>query len=59
MITLERIATHGFLVLTVGLAPLLIYSRLIGMALILNGLLEDAYAHRLKNAVEELSELLA
>lgn len=46
------------LVLFIGLAILLAYSRLFGMGVLWQGLLDDQYLRVFKNAAEETSELL-
>jgi hypothetical protein len=56
---MARMMTTRFtLVMTIGLALLLAYSRLIGMGLIWKELLDDGYVRAVKNAVEESAELL-
>lgn len=46
------------IIMTIGLALLLAYSRLIGMGALWQGLLEDGYVRVVKNAVEESAEVL-
>ncbi|HEX7113493.1 MAG TPA: hypothetical protein VF193_00020 [Steroidobacter sp.] len=54
----RMMATRFTLVMTIGLALLLAYSRLLGMGLPWKEMLEDGYVRAVKNAVEESAELL-
>lgn len=51
-------ASRFTIVMTIGLALLLAYSRLLGMGALWQGLMEDGYTRVVKNAVEESAELL-
>jgi hypothetical protein len=53
------LASRSGMALTIGLALLLAYSRLLGMSALWKGLLEDNYVRIFKNAVEESAELLS
>jgi hypothetical protein len=53
------LASRSGMALTIGLALLLAYSRLLGMTALWHGLLEDNYVRVFKNAVEESAELLS
>jgi hypothetical protein len=53
------LASRYGLALTIALALLLAYSRLLGMTALWQGLLDDGYVRVFKNAVEESAELLS
>jgi hypothetical protein len=56
---MARMMTTRFaLVMTIGLALLLAYSRLLGMGLLWKEMLDEGYVRTVKNAVEESAELL-
>lgn len=46
------------LVMSIGLVVVLVYSRLLGMGLLWQGLLDEHYLKLIKNAIEESAELL-
>lgn len=52
------VVSRAGVVMIVGLAILLVYSRLLGMGLLWQGLLGDGYLRLFKNAIEEGTELL-
>jgi hypothetical protein len=54
----RMMATRFALVMTVGLALLLSYSRLLGMGLLWKEMLHEGYIRAIKNAAEESAELL-
>ena len=54
----RMMATRFTLVMTIGLALLLAYSRLLGMGFLWEEILDDGYVRAVKNAVEESAELL-
>lgn len=53
------VASRAGLVMIIGLGLLMVHSRLLGMGVIWQGLLDDQYLRVFKNAVEESAELLA
>jgi hypothetical protein len=56
---MARLVVSRFgLVMTIGLALLLAYSRLLGKGALWQGLMDDGYVRVVKNAVEESAELL-
>ena len=52
------VVSRAGVVMIIGLAVLLAYSRLLGMGLLWQGLLDDGYLRLFKNAIEEGTELL-
>jgi hypothetical protein len=52
------VVSRAGVVMIIGLAILLAYSRLLGMGLLWQGLLGDGYLRLFKNAIEESTELL-
>lgn len=52
------LGSRAGLLMTLALGILLVYSRLLGMGVIWEGLLDDQYLRVFKNAVEETTELL-
>src|SRR5690606_37502547 len=52
------LASRAGLLMTLALGLLLVYSRLLGMGVIWEGLLDEQYLRVFKNAVEETTELL-
>lgn len=54
----RMMSTRFTLIMTIGLALLLAYSRLLGVGFLWKEILDDGYVRTVKNAVEESAELL-